>query len=260
MTWLLFLIVPAALLVFMSVRIVPEYERLVVFLLGRLMSVSGPGLVLVVPGIQTAIRVDVRTRAADIPQQDIITRDNISVKVNAVLYYRVVEPEKAIVNVANFIDATEQLGQTTLRSVLGQYELDDILASRDKLSQTIQELLDKETDPWGVKVSNVELKHVDLEETMIRAMARQAEAERARRAKVIHAVGELEASEKLVEAAEYLGRHEAAMQLRYLHTLTEITKESSHTVVFPLPTASLNRLFSKEPPALPEKPNPKNKS
>ena len=235
--------------VYSAIWIVPEYERLVVFLLGRLLSVSGPGLVFVIPGLQTAMRVDIRTRTADIPQQDIITRDNISVKVNAVLYYRVIDPKKAIISVENFATATEQLGQTTLRSVLGQYELDDILAGRDKLSKTIQEILDSDTDEWGIKVSNVELKHVDLEETMIRAMARQAEAERSRRAKVIHAAGELEASAKLVEAAEYLGKHEAAMQLRYLHTLTEITKESTHTMVFPVPTQGLNKLFGVPIPA-----------
>ncbi|MGI9346321.1 MAG: slipin family protein [Gammaproteobacteria bacterium] len=226
-----------------SIRILTEYERAVVFTLGRLTGTRGPGLIFVIPGIQEYVRVDIRTRTSDIPQQDVITKDNISVRVNAVLYYRILDPARAIVSVANFAVATEQLGQTTLRSVLGQHELDDVLSGRDTLSNRIQSILDKETDAWGIKVSNVELKHVDLDETMIRAMARQAEAERARRAKVIHAEGEREASTRLVEAATMLGKESTAIQLRYLQTLTEITKEGTHTLVFPLPVNGLGSVM-----------------
>jgi len=216
-------------------RILREYERGVVFMLGRFWKVKGPGLIIVVPMIQQMVRVDLRTIVMDVPSQDVISRDNVSVKVNAVIYFRVIDAERAIIQVEDFLIATSQLAQTTLRSVLGQHELDDMLAERDKLNRDIQLLLDEQTDTWGIKVSNVEIKHVDIDESMIRAIARQAEAERERRAKVIHAEGELQASEKLVQAAETLSRNPGSFQLRYLQTLTEIAGEKNSTVVFPLP-------------------------
>jgi regulator of protease activity HflC (stomatin/prohibitin superfamily) len=216
-------------------RILREYERGVVFMLGRFWKVKGPGLIIVVPVIQQMVRVDLRTIVMDVPSQDVISRDNVSVKVNAVIYFRVIDAERAIIQVEDFLIATSQLAQTTLRSVLGQHELDDMLAERDKLNRDIQLLLDEQTDAWGIKVSNVEIKHVDIDESMIRAIARQAEAERERRAKVIHAEGELQASEKLVQAAEALSRNPGSFQLRYLQTLTEIAGEKNSTVVFPLP-------------------------
>ena len=225
-----------------SFRVVKEYERSVVFLLGRFWKVKGPGLILVVPVIQTAQRVDLRTVVMDIPSQDVISKDNVSVHVNAVLYFRIVDAQKAVINVENYHDATSQLAQTTLRSVLGQHDLDEMLSARDQLNEDIQEILDAQTDVWGIKVSNVEIKHVDLDESMIRAIAKQAEAERERRAKVIHAKGELEASEKLLEAAEVLAKQNEALQLRYLHTLTEIASEKSSTIVFPLPIDIVNKL------------------
>lgn len=228
-----------------SFRILREYERAVVFMLGRFWKVKGPGLILVIPVIQTAQRVHLRTVVMDIPTQDVISRDNVSVKVNAVLYYRVVDAEKAIINVEDYNEATSQLAQTTLRSVLGRHDLDEMLSSRDQLNVDIQEILDDQTDAWGIKVSNVEIKHVDLDESMIRAIAKQAEAERERRAKVIHAQGELEASEKLLQAAEVLAKQEAALQLRYLHTLTSIAGEKSSTIVFPLPIDLLGRFLKK---------------
>jgi regulator of protease activity HflC (stomatin/prohibitin superfamily) len=218
-----------------SFRILREYERGVVFMLGRFWKVKGPGLVIVVPLLQQLVRVDLRTRVLDVPSQDVISRDNVSVKVNAVVYYRVLDPEKAIINVVDFDEATSQLAQTTLRSVLGQHELDEMLAERDKLNADIQRILDAQTDAWGIKVSNVELKHVDLNESMIRAIAKQAEAERLRRAKVIDAEGELQAAEKLAQAAEILSQRPEAMQLRYLGTLLQIASERSNTIVFPLP-------------------------
>jgi len=218
-----------------SFRILREYERGVVFMLGRFWKVKGPGLVIVVPLVQQLVRVDLRTRVLDVPSQDVISRDNVSVKVNAVVYYRVLDPEKAIINVVDFDEATSQLAQTTLRSVLGQHELDEMLAERDKLNADIQRILDAQTDAWGIKVSNVELKHVDLNESMIRAIAKQAEAERLRRAKVIDAEGELQAAEKLAQAAEILSQRPEAMQLRYLGTLLQIASERSNTIVFPLP-------------------------
>ena len=216
-------------------RVLREYERGVIFMLGRFYKVKGPGLIIVVPIIQQMVRVDLRTVVMDVPTQDVISMDNVSVKVNAVVYFRVVDPEKAIIQVENFFEATSQLSQTTLRSVLGQHELDAMLAARDQLNADIQEVLDKQTDAWGIKVSNVEIKHVDLDESMIRAIAKQAEAERVRRAKVIHAEGEFEAAEQLLNAAKRLAEQPQAIQLRYLQTLTEIAGEKSSTIVFPLP-------------------------
>jgi regulator of protease activity HflC (stomatin/prohibitin superfamily) len=229
---LIFLLV---LLVISAFRVLREYERGVVFMLGRFWRVKGPGLVLIIPAVQQMVRVDLRTVVLDVPPQDVISHDNVSVKVNAVIYFRVVDPERAIIQVANFLEATSQLAQTTLRSVLGKHELDEMLAEREKLNLDIQKVLDAQTDAWGIKVSNVEIKHVDLNETMVRAIARQAEAERERRAKVIHAEGELQASEKLLEAAQMLARQPQAMQLRYLQTLTQIAGDKSSTIVFPLP-------------------------
>ncbi len=218
-----------------AIRILREYERGVVFQLGRFWKVKGPGLVIIIPGIQQMVRVDLRTIVLDVPTQDVISRDNVSVKVNAVIYFRVVEPEKAIIQVANFFEATSQLAQTTLRSVLGKHELDDMLAERERLNVDIQQVLDAQTDAWGIKVSNVEIKHVDLDESMVRAIARQAEAERERRAKVIHAEGELQASEKLMHAAHILAQQPGAMQLRYMQTLSTIAGDKASTIVFPLP-------------------------
>ncbi len=216
-------------------NILLEYERGVVFFLGRFQKVMGPGLVIIIPGVQKIVRVDLRTVVLDVPSQDVISRDNVSVKVNAVLYFRVIDPEKAIIQVANFHTATSQLAQTTLRSVLGQHELDEILAERERLNLHIQKLLDEQTAAWGIKVSNVEIKHVDLDESMIRVIARQAEAERERRAKVIHAEGELQASQKLMQAAQILAQSPQAMQLRFLQTLTEIAGEKSSVIAFPIP-------------------------
>ncbi|CAG1015989.1 hypothetical protein BURC_01123 [Burkholderiaceae bacterium] len=218
-----------------SIRILREYERGVVFLLGRFWKVKGPGIVLVVPGIQQMVRVDLRLVVMDVPSQDVISRDNVSVKVNAVVYFRVVDPQKAIIHVENYFEATSQLAQTTLRSVLGKHELDDMLAERERLNVDIQQILDTQTDSWGIKVANVEIKHVDIDETMVRAIARQAEAERERRAKVIHAEGEQQASEKLLEAAKVLAQAPQAMQLRYLQTLVNIAGDKTSTIVFPMP-------------------------
>lgn len=222
-----------------AIRILREYERGVVFQLGRFWRVKGPGLVIIIPVLQQMVRVDLRTVVLDVPTQDVISRDNVSVKVNAVIYFRVVDPEKAIIQVVNFMEATSQLAQTTLRAVLGKHELDDMLAERERLNFDIQQVLDAQTDVWGIKVANVEIKHVDLDESMIRAIARQAEAERERRAKVIHAEGELQASEKLMQAAQVLGREPGAMQLRYMQTLANIAGDKSSTIVFPLPMESL---------------------
>lgn len=216
-------------------RILREYERGVIFMLGRFYRVKGPGLILVVPVIQQMVKVDLRIRVLDVPAQDVISRDNVSVKVNAVLYFRVLDAQKAVINVEDFYAATSQLSQTTLRSVLGKHELDEMLASRDELNSDIQEILDEQTDNWGIKVTNVEIKHVDLDEGMVRVIARQAEAERIRRAKVIHANGEKEASQVLLEAAQTLARQPQALQLRYLQTLTEVANDRSSTIVFPLP-------------------------
>lgn len=233
------LLIAVALVLFylvLSVHILREYERGVVFRLGKLLpQPKGPGLIFVFRPIDTVVRVTLRTAVHDVPPQDIITRDNVSVKVNAVVYYRVVDPIRSVVEIENYMFATSQLAQTTLRSVLGQAELDDLLASRDRLNQELQQILDTQTDPWGVKVSAVEVKHVDLPEDMRRAMARQAEAEREKRAKIIHAEGELIASEKLAQAAGVIGTEQGAMTLRYLQTLNEIATEQNSTIVFPLP-------------------------
>ena len=227
-----------------SLRVLREYQRGVVFQLGRFWKVKGPGLVILIPGIQQMVRVELRTVVLDVPSQDVISRDNVSVKVNAVVYFRVVNPEKAIIQVERYLDATSQLAQTTLRAVLGKHELDQLLAEREKLNLDIQRVLDVQTDAWGIKVSNVEIKHVDLNETMIRAIARQAEAERERRAKVIHAEGELQASEKLLQAAQMLAQAPQAMQLRYLQTLGNIAGDKSTTIVFPVPMDLLSALRS----------------
>lgn len=224
-----------ALFVFSAIKILKEYERGVIFFLGRFQRVKGPGLIIVIPGIQQMVRVDLRVIVMDVPTQDVISRDNVSVKVNAVVYFRIVDPEKAIIQVAQVFEATSQLAQTTLRSVLGQHELDEMLSERDKLNADIQAILDRQTDNWGIKVSNVEIKHVDLDESMIRAIAAQAEAERARRAKVIHAEGERQASTQLAEAAKTLASQSQALQLRYLQTLTEVANDRSNTIIFPLP-------------------------
>jgi regulator of protease activity HflC (stomatin/prohibitin superfamily) len=215
-------------------RILREYERGVIFMLGRFYKVKGPGLIIVIPLIQQMERVDLRTVVMDVPTQDVISRDNVSVKVNAVVYFRVIDPDKAIIQVEHFYEATSQLAQTTFRSVLGQHELDEMLAERDRLNIDIQTSLDQQTDAWGIKVLNVEIKHVDLDESMIRAIAKQAEAERTRRAKVIHAEGEMQAAEKLLQAAKILAQQPEAIQLRYMQTLTEIAGDKSSTIVFPL--------------------------
>lgn len=242
---LVLLILLALVLLAMSVRILREYERGVVFQLGRFWAVKGPGLILLIPVLQQMVRVDLRTIVLDVPKQDVISRDNVSVKVNAVLYFRVIDPERAIIQVANFMEATSQLAQTTLRSVLGKHELDDMLAERERLNIDIQQVLDAQTDAWGIKVANVEIKHVDLDESMVRAIARQAEAERERRAKVIHAEGELQASEKLMQAANVLAQQQGAMQLRYLQTLGTLASDKSTTIVFPLPLDMLGGLIER---------------
>ncbi|HWV92595.1 MAG TPA: slipin family protein [Burkholderiales bacterium] len=242
---LVLLVILAAL----TIKILREYERAVVFFLGRVQRVFGPGIIFIIPGVQQIVRVDLRIRVFDVPPQDIITRDNVSVKVNAVVYFRVVDPRNAIIQVANFLEATSQLAQTTLRSVLGKHELDELLAEREKLNIDIQTVLDQQTDAWGIKVSNVEIKHVDINESMVRAIARQAEAERERRAKVIHAEGELQASEKLLQAAQMLAQKSEAMQLRYLQTLTQIAGDKASTIVFPIPMELIGPLLERKKPA-----------
>lgn len=222
-------------IIYNTIKILKEYERGVIFFLGRFQTVKGPGLIILVPGVQKMTKVDLRVIVMDVPTQDVISRDNVSVKVNAVIYFRIVDPEKAVIRVANVFEATSQLSQTTLRSVLGQHELDDMLAEREKLNTDIQSLLDQRTDNWGIKVANVEIKHVDLDESMIRAIAQQAEAERARRAKVINAEGEKQAATMLSEAAKILATEEQSLQLRYLQTLKEIANERTNTIVFPMP-------------------------
>jgi regulator of protease activity HflC (stomatin/prohibitin superfamily) len=219
----------------MSIRILREYERGVVFTLGRFSGIKGPGLIILIPAIQQMVKVDLRTIVLDVPTQDVISHDNVSVHVNAVVYFRVIDPEKAIIQVEDFYDATSQLAQTTLRSVLGGHELDEMLAERERLNADIQEILDKQTDAWGIKISNVEIKHIDLDESMVRAIAKQAEAERERRAKVINAKGELEASENILKAAEVLSQNSLGIQLRYLQTMSDISSDKTNTVVFPFP-------------------------
>lgn len=243
--FLVVLLVIFAALLFAAINVMREYERAVVFFLGKFQTVKGPGLILIIPVIQQMVKVDLRTVVFDVPTQDVISRDNVSVKVNAVIYFRVIDPEKAIIQVENYFEATSQLAQTTLRSILGQHELDEMLASREQLNIGIQKILDEQTDSWGIKVTNVELKHVDLDESMIRAMAKQAEAERERRAKVIHAKGEFEASEQLVAAAQVLGESPQAIQLRYMQTLTEISGEGNSTIVFPLPIDLITSFLKK---------------
>lgn len=235
-------------LIALSLRIVPEYQRLVVFFLGRFQIVKKPGLRLVIPGIQQMRRVDLRVITMDVPSQDVISRDNVTVRVNAVLYFRVVDPEKAIIQVEDYYNAISQLAQTTLRSVLGQHELDEMLSEREKMNADLQQIIDKQSDAWGIKVSNVEIKHVDLNENMIRAIAKQAEAERERRAKVIHAEGELQASEKLLAAANVISQNPQALQLRYLQTLNDISNENTTTIVFPLPIETIRGIFDRQPP------------
>ncbi len=248
LTFVIGVAIVAAVLFAASVNILREYQRAVVFFLGRFQGVKGPGLIVIIPVIQQIVRVDLRTVVLDVPPQDVITRDNVSVKVNAVVYFRVVDPEPAIIQVVNFLEATSQLAQTTLRAVLGKHELDALLAEREKLNLDIQAVLDEQTDAWGIKVSKVEIKDVDLNETMVRAIARQAEAERERRAKVIHAEGELQAAEKLVQAAETLSKRPEAMQLRYLQTLTQVAGDKSSTIVFPVPVDLIGQLLGKTLP------------
>jgi len=243
-----YLIIAVAVIIFLAaaIRILREYERGVVFTLGRFTAVKGPGLIILVPFVQQMVRVDLRVVVQDVPPQDVISRDNVSVKVNAVLYFRIVDAERAIIQVEDFMAATNQLAQTTLRSVLGKHELDEMLAERDKLNSDIQEILDQRTDAWGIKVSNVEIKHVDLNESMIRAIAKQAEAERLRRAKVINADGEQQAAAKLVEAGRMLAAEPQAMQLRYFEALHDIAGERSSTVVFPLPVDLLSQFLKQQ--------------
>ena len=246
------LLVLLVLLVFASIRILREYERGVIFLLGRFWKVKGPGLVIVIPGLQQIVKVDLRVVTMDVPSQDVISRDNVSVQVNAIVFFRVVDPEKAIIQVENYLVATSQLAQTTLRAVLGKHELDEMLIERERLNIDVQQILDAQTDSWGIKVTNVEIKHIDLNESMIRAIARQAEAERERRAKVIHAEGERQAAQALIEAAEMLAREPAAMQLRYLQTLTQVAGDKSSTLVFPVPVDLVGSLLGRSgttPPA-----------
>ena len=250
MIYLFEYLAPAILLlaiIISAVRILREYERGVIFFLGRFQKVKGPGLIIVIPVIQKMVRVDLRVVTYDIPTQDVISRDNVTVHVSAVLYFRVVDPERAIIQVEHYFNATSQLAQTTLRSVLGQHDLDEMLSQRDKLNADIQNILDEQTASWGIKVTNVEIKHIDLNESMIRAIAKQAEAERERRAKIIHAEGELQASEKLLMAANVMSKNPQALQLRYLQTLNDISSENASTIIFPLPMEILNAFAKKQP-------------
>ncbi|HAN05233.1 MAG TPA: hypothetical protein DCW72_01330 [Elusimicrobia bacterium] len=239
------LIIIAVVILFASIKVLNEYERGVTLTFGRFTGVKGPGLIILIPGVQQMFRISTRVVVMDVPPQDIITRDNISVKVNAVVYFRVVNPQSAVLNVENFMYATSQLAQTTLRSVLGQQELDDLLAQRDKINQNLQQILDQHTEPWGIKVSSVEVKNVDLPQEMQRAIARQAEAERERRAKIIHAEGEFQASQKLADAAKIIGSEPAAIQLRYLQTLTEVATERNSTTIFPIPIDMISQFLKK---------------
>jgi len=248
MMYLFEYLAPAILLlaiIISAVRILKEYERGVIFFLGRFQKVKGPGLIIVIPVIQKMERVDLRVVTYDIPTQDVISRDNVTVHVSAVLYFRVIDPERAIIQVEHYFNATSQLAQTTLRSVLGQHDLDEMLSQRDKMNADIQNILDEQTASWGIKVTNVEIKHVDLNETMIRAIAKQAEAERERRAKIIHAEGELQASEKLLQAAEVMSKNPQTLQLRYLQTLNDISNENASTIIFPLPMEIMNAFYKK---------------
>jgi regulator of protease activity HflC (stomatin/prohibitin superfamily) len=244
MPFVIAVVIILAVLIFSSINVLNEYERAVVFTLGRFGGIKGPGLILIWPGVQRMRRVDLRVIVLNVPKQDVITRDNVSVKVNAVVYFRVVDPGKAIIQVANAFDATSQVAQTTLRSVVGQHEMDDLLSQRDKLNVDLQRILDQATEAWGIKVSTVEIKDVDLDETMIRAMAKQAEAERTRRAKIIHAEGESQAAQMLVSAAAELAKQPAAIQLRYLQTLADIAHERTQIVVFPLPIDLIKPLLA----------------
>ncbi len=244
-TFTIVILVLVASFLFSAIKVLKEFERGVVFTLGRFSGVKGPGLIIIIPIIQQMVKVDLRIIVLDVPKQDVISRDNVSVKVNAVVYFRIVDPDRAVIQVANPYEATSQLAQTTLRSVLGQHEMDEMLSQRDKLNADIQKILDQSTDQWGIKVANVEIKHVDLDETMVRAMAKQAEAERTRRAKIIHAEGEKQASQILVEAAQSLAIEPKAMQLRYLQTLLDISSEKTTTIVFPLPMDLITPLIDK---------------
>ncbi|HWK70284.1 slipin family protein [Pollutimonas sp. M17] len=240
------IVIVLLLVLFNALKILREYQRGVVFTLGRFTSVKGPGLVFVIPVVQQMVRVDLRVVTMDVPSQDVISRDNVSVKVNAVVYFRVVAPDKAIIQVERYLEATSQLAQTTLRAVLGKHELDEMLSEREKLNLDVQQILDAQTDSWGIKVTNVEIKHIDLNENMVRAIARQAEAERERRAKVIHAEGEKQAAQALMEAAEILATQPSAMQLRYLQTLTQVAGDKSSTLVFPIPVDLLSSLLGRK--------------
>lgn len=242
---LVILLVLVVVILINTVKVLREYQRGVIFTLGRFTAVKGPGMIIVVPGLQQMVRVDLRVVTMDVPSQDVISRDNVSVSVNAVIYFRVVAPEKAIIQVERYLDATSQLAQTTLRAVLGKHDLDDMLSEREKLNHDIQAILDQQTDGWGIKVTNVEIKHIDLNESMIRAIARQAEAERERRAKVIHAEGEKQAAQALMEAAQTLAEQPSAMQLRYLQTLTQVAGDKTATIVFPVPVDMLAGFFDK---------------
>jgi len=242
------LILIVLLFLFISLKILKEYERGVIFFLGRFQKVKGPGLIIVIPGIQSMAKVGLRTIVMDVPPQDVITRDNVSVKVNAIIYFRVIDPQRAIIQVEDYLYATSQLSQTTLRSVLGQSQLDDLLSKREEINSKLQQIIDQQTEPWGIKVSAVEVKNVDLPQEMIRAIAKQAEAERERRAKVIHAEGEYQAAEKLTEAGEIISRNPTTLQLRYLQTLTEIAAEKNSTTIFPVPIDFLEPFFKRREP------------
>jgi len=243
---MIFVLIVVLMVAASAVRILPEYERGVLFRLGRYAGTRGPGLFFIIPGVDKLVRVSLRTVVMDVPPQDVITHDNVTVKVSAVIYFRVIEPEKAIIDVENFLYATSQLSQTTLRSVLGQVELDELLANREKINRELQEILDRHAGPWGVKVSNVEVKNIDLPQEMMRAIAKQAEAERERRAKIIHAEGELQASDKLAKAAAVLAKEPMSLQLRFLQTLTEIGTEKNSTIVFPVPVDLINMFLDKK--------------
>ncbi|MCB9501564.1 MAG: slipin family protein [Deferribacteres bacterium] len=246
MTQSIFVVFIVIFLIVSMLKILREYERAVIFRLGRLIQTKGPGLIILIPFVDRMVRVSLRTVAMDVPPQDVITKDNVSVKVNAVLYFRVLEPGKAIVEVEDYLFATSQLAQTTLRSVLGQIELDNLLSDREHINDELQKIIDSQTDPWGIKVSLVEVKHIDLPQEMQRAMAKQAEAERERRAKVIHAEGEFQASEKLSQAAEIIGKNPAAIQLRFLQTLTEVAAENNSTTIFPVPIELLKQFLDRK--------------